>query len=80
MPSGSEDAAAYAIASARHTRSERANVRSTLQRFAKYGLNFNLLPNYPDEFDNPRSRVISIGGEREVAEGFFAGADYVHQR
>jgi len=49
------------------------------QQFAKYGLNFNLLPNYPDEFDNPRSQVITIGGEREVVKGFFAGADYVHQ-
>ena len=48
-------------------------------QFAKYGLNFNLVPNYPDEFDNPRSQVITIGGEREVAKGFFAGADYVHQ-
>ena len=49
------------------------------QQFAKYGLNFNLLPNYPDEFDNPRSQVITIGSEREVVKGFFAGADYVHQ-
>jgi len=49
------------------------------QQFAKYGLNFNLLPNYPDEFDNPRSQVITIGTEREVVKGFFAGADYVHQ-
>jgi len=48
-------------------------------QFAKYGLNFNSVPNYPDEFDNPRSQVITIGGEREVAKGFFAGADYVHQ-
>ncbi len=31
------------------------------QQFAKYGLNFSLLPNYPDEFDNPRSQVITIG-------------------
>ena len=49
------------------------------QQFAKYGLNFNLLPNYPDEFDNPRSQVITISAEREVVKGFFAGADYVHQ-
>jgi hypothetical protein len=48
-------------------------------QFAKFGLNFNLLPNYPDEFDNPRSQVLTIGGEREVFKGFFAGADYVHQ-
>jgi hypothetical protein len=28
---------------------------------------------------NPRSQVVSIGGEREVVNGLFAGADYVHQ-
>ena len=48
-------------------------------QFARYGLNFDLLPNYPDKLVNPRSQVVSIGGEREVAKGFFAGADYVHQ-
>jgi len=48
-------------------------------QFAKYGLNFNLLPNYPEEFDNPRSQVLTIGAEREIVKGFFAGADYVHQ-
>jgi len=48
-------------------------------QFAKYGLDFNKLPNYPDFFDNPRSQVITIGSEREVVKGFFAGADYVHQ-
>jgi len=48
-------------------------------QFAKNGLNFNLLPNYPDEFNNPRSQVISIGAEREIAQGFFLGGDYVHQ-
>jgi len=48
-------------------------------QFAKYGLNFDLLPNYPDKLVNPRSQVVSIGGEREVAKGLFAGADYVHQ-
>src|SRR5213078_5034287 len=31
-------------------------------QFAKYGLNFDLLTNYPDKFSNPRSQVISIGG------------------
>jgi len=49
------------------------------QQFASYGLNFDLLPNYPDTFVNPRSQVSSIGFEREVARGLFAGADYVHQ-
>jgi Carboxypeptidase regulatory-like domain/TonB dependent receptor-like, beta-barrel len=48
-------------------------------QFAKYGLNFNLLPNYPDEFRNPRSQVITIGAEREIAKGFFFGGDYLHQ-
>jgi len=49
------------------------------QQFATYGLNFDLLPNYPDEFVNPRSQVTSIGAEREITRGLFAGADYVHQ-
>jgi hypothetical protein len=49
-------------------------------QFAKYGLNFDLLPNYPDKLVNPRSQVLSIGAEREFAKGFFVGADYVHQR
>src|SRR5215510_8055950 len=48
-------------------------------QFARYGLNLNLLPNYPDEFNNPRSHVFTIGAEREVAKGFFVGGDYVHQ-
>src|SRR5262249_34230640 len=49
------------------------------QQFARFGLNFNRLPNYPDEFNNPRSQVYTVGAEREVAKGFFVGADYVHQ-
>jgi outer membrane receptor protein involved in Fe transport len=48
-------------------------------QFASYGLNFDLLPNYPDEFVNPRSQVTSIGAEREIMPGLFADADYVHQ-
>jgi hypothetical protein len=48
-------------------------------QFATYGLNFDLLPNYPDEFVNPRSQVTTIGAEREIVHGLFAGADYVHQ-
>jgi hypothetical protein len=48
-------------------------------QFAAYGLNFDLLPDYPDEFLNPRSQVTSVGAEREIARGLFAGADYVHQ-
>jgi hypothetical protein len=58
----------------------RAGQRSFYEtQFALYGLNFNLLPNYPDEFLNPRSQVASIGAEREIARGLFAGADYVRQ-
>ena len=34
-------------------------------QFAKYGLNFDLLPNYPETFVNPRSQVATIGAERE---------------
>ncbi|HEY2014320.1 MAG TPA: TonB-dependent receptor [Bryobacteraceae bacterium] len=48
-------------------------------QFAKYGLNFDLLPNYPDKLVNPRSQVVSIGAERELAKGLFLGGDYVHQ-
>jgi hypothetical protein len=48
-------------------------------QFAQYGLNFDLLPNYPDKLVSPRSQVASIGAEREIAKGLFAGADYVHQ-
>ena len=48
-------------------------------QFAKYGLNFDLLPNYPDQLVNPRSQVTSIGAEYEVVRGLFAGSDYVHQ-
>ena len=48
-------------------------------QFAKFGLNFDRLPNYPDELVNPRSQVISIGAEREVVKGLFFGGDYVHQ-
>ena len=48
-------------------------------QFAKYGLNFDKLPFYPDQLKNPRSEVMSIGAEREVRPGFFIGADFVHQ-
>lgn len=58
----------------------RAGQRAFYQKqFASYGLNFDLLSNYPDELRNPRSQVVSIGAEREVVKGFFAGGDYVHQ-
>jgi hypothetical protein len=48
-------------------------------QFANYGLDFGLLQNYPDEFLNPRSQVVSIGAEREVMKGLFVASDYVHQ-
>jgi hypothetical protein len=58
----------------------RAGQRSFYEaQFAKFGLNFDRLPNYPDHFVNPRSQVISIGAEREVIKGLFVGGDYVHQ-
>jgi hypothetical protein len=49
------------------------------EQFARFGLNFDLLPDYPGELANPRSQVVSIGAERELADGLFVGADYVHQ-
>ena len=58
----------------------RAGQRSFYRtQFAGYGLNFDLLPSYPDELVNPRSQVASFGAERELVKGLFAGADYVHQ-
>ena len=48
-------------------------------QFARFGLDFNRLPNYPDEFNNPRSQVVTIGAEHEFGRGFFFGADYVRQ-
>lgn len=49
-------------------------------QFASYGLNFDLIaPNYPNQFVNPKSRVTSIGVEREVSKGLFVGGDYVNQ-
>jgi Carboxypeptidase regulatory-like domain/TonB dependent receptor len=58
----------------------RAGRRSFYQaQFARYGLNFDLLPNYPDKLVNPRSQVFTIGAEREFAKGLFFGADYVRQ-
>jgi len=58
----------------------RAGLRSFYQaQFARYGLNFNLLPNYPDQLVNPRSQVITFGAEREILKGLFVGGDFVHQ-
>lgn len=48
-------------------------------QFARYGLNFDLLPFYPDKLVNPRSQVVSIGAEREIAKGLFLASDFVHQ-
>src|SRR5689334_20970153 len=49
------------------------------EQFARFGLNFDKLPNYPDELVNPRSQVTTFGAEREFLKGMFFGADYVHQ-
>lgn len=49
------------------------------EQFARFGLNFDLLPNYPDKLVNPRSQVFTFGTEREFFKGMFFGADYVHQ-
>ena len=58
----------------------KAGLRSFYQaQFASYGLNFDLLPNYPDKLVNPRSQILTIGAEREFFKGLFVGADYVHQ-
>ena len=48
-------------------------------QFTRFGLNFDLLPNYPDKLVNPRSQVFTFGVEREFYKGFFFGSDYVHQ-
>ena len=48
-------------------------------QFAQYGLDFDRLPNYPDQLINPRSQVSSIGVEREVGKRLFLSGDYVHQ-
>src|SRR5215217_5130855 len=49
------------------------------EQFARFGLNFDLLPNYRDKLVNPRSQVVTFGAEREFLKGLFFGADYVHQ-
>ena len=49
------------------------------EQFARFGLNFDRLPNYPDKLVNPRSQVFTIGVEREITKGLFFGADYVRQ-
>ena len=48
-------------------------------QFAKFGLDFSKLPNYPNSFVNPRSQVVSIGMEHELVRGLIVGTDYVHQ-
>src|SRR4030095_14555008 len=49
------------------------------EQFARFGLNFDLLPNYPGTLVTPRSQVFTFGVEREFFKGMFFGADYVHQ-
>jgi len=48
-------------------------------QFARYGLDFSKLPNYPSELVNPKSQVASIGAERQLGHGVFVSADYVKQ-
>jgi hypothetical protein len=48
-------------------------------QFARYGLNFDLLSNYPEELVNPMSQVFTIGFEREFGKGLVWGVDYVRQ-
>jgi Carboxypeptidase regulatory-like domain/TonB dependent receptor len=58
----------------------RAGLRDSYrEQFARFGLNFDRLPNYPDKLVNPRSQVFTFGAEREFFQGFFFGGDYVHQ-
>ncbi|HTL42711.1 MAG TPA: TonB-dependent receptor [Vicinamibacterales bacterium] len=47
--------------------------------FARFGVDFARLPNYPSRLVNPKSQVASVGVEREVARGVFVSADYVRQ-
>lgn len=49
------------------------------EQFARFGLDFDRLPNYPDKLVNPRSQVFTLGFEREFFRGFVVGSDYVHQ-
>ena len=49
------------------------------EQFARFGLDFDLLPDYPNGLANPRSQVFTLGVEREFFKGFFVGADYVRQ-
>lgn len=48
-------------------------------QFARYGLNFDLLPNYPTKLINPRSQVFTIGAEREIGQVLVMGVNYVRQ-
>jgi len=48
-------------------------------RFARNGLHFDLLPDYPNHLVNPKSQTASIGFEREFGKGLFVGGDYLKQ-
>ena len=54
-------------------------VNDYAQAFARFGIDFSKVPNYPDALVNPRSHVASLGIEREVAPDLVVSADYVHQ-
>ena len=58
----------------------RAGRRAFYQdQFQRYGLNFDLLPFYPDALVNPRSQILSFGVQHEFGRGLILGSDYVHQ-
>jgi hypothetical protein len=48
-------------------------------QFARYGLNFSRLGDYPEKLVNPRSQVFTFGAEQELLQGLVVSADYVHQ-
>ena len=50
------------------------------QQFQRYGLNFDLLPFYPDALVNPRSQILSFGVQHDFGHGLILGSDIVHQQ
>ena len=48
------------------------------QEYARF-FDIDRLARYPDALVNPRSQVVSIGIEREIAPRLFVAADYLHQ-
>ncbi len=48
-------------------------------QFAQYGLNFNLLPNYPTTLVSPRAQDATIGFDRELGRRWVLSSDYSYQ-